>query len=216
MNFFFKSLTFAMPTCWNCNNLYSSLCLLRKIYIKFINFVLCFVHINSLLKPETVEEIIKHITTEPPPELEERIRFKKAYVACGLFAAGYNRIENVIVSNEHLFNNLIQFLEQPTPLHPLLASFFTKCMSGCLQKQGKQTLKLFQKRTNMLDLLVKHIETSAIMDLIEIFFSVTRQIELDKEDEQVSLIGLVIIFILLAFKLILICFQFIFIDQKSG
>lgn len=135
------------------------------------------------MKPETVEQLIKHLITEPPIELEEKIRFKKAHVTCGLFSHHFNKVENVIVSNEHLMNQLLQFLEQPSPLHPLLASFFSKAITCCLQKFQSQTLKLFQKRNNFFDLLVNHVDTSAIMDFIDSFFTITRQTEIDKMDE---------------------------------
>jgi serine/threonine-protein phosphatase 6 regulatory subunit 3 len=138
------------------------------------------------LKPETVEQLIKHIITEPPSDLEEKVRFKKAHVTCGLFAHDYNKIENVIVSNDHLMNQLLQFLQQPSPLHPLLASFFSKALTGCLQKYGSRTLKMFQQRSDFFDLLINHIDTSAIMDFIETFVTFIRQIDLDKADEQVS------------------------------
>ena len=63
-------------------------------------------------------------------------------------------------------DQLLSFLQNSSPLHPLLASFFTKAMIACFDKFCSRTVAYLEKQSDFFDRLVDHIETSAIMNLL--------------------------------------------------
>ncbi|XP_010779606.1 serine/threonine-protein phosphatase 6 regulatory subunit 3-B-like [Notothenia coriiceps] len=61
---------------------------------------------------------------------------------------------------------LYSFLQNEPPLNPLLASFFSKVLSILIGRKPEQIVDFLRKREDFVDLMIKHIGTSAIMDLL--------------------------------------------------
>jgi hypothetical protein len=76
-----------------------------------------------------------------------------------------NPISDALVSDESMLNKLYNFIDTDKQLNPLLASFFSKVM-GLLFVKRTEFVFEFLKTKDMIGLLLNHIETSAIMDLI--------------------------------------------------
>ncbi|CAH0547223.1 unnamed protein product [Brassicogethes aeneus] len=133
--------------------------------------------IDYLLKPEVMEELVTLITKEPSLEIEERSRFKYPNVACELLTCDVPALNERLASDEALLDKLYSFLECEPQLNPLLASYFSKIMGALIAKKTEQNwlsyqmtclqvLDFLKAKDTFISLLLKHLGTSAIMDLM--------------------------------------------------
>ncbi|KAJ8945940.1 hypothetical protein NQ318_016768 [Aromia moschata] len=122
--------------------------------------------IDFLLKPEMMEELVTLTTKEPSIELDERVRFKYPNVACELLTCDVPALNERLASDEVLLDKLYTFLECDPPLNPLLASYFSKIMGVLIAKKTEQVLDFLKAKDTFITLLLKHLGTSAIMDLM--------------------------------------------------
>lgn len=132
--------------------------------------------IEFLSRPSVMEELIS-LTLDPPDNVEERSRYKYPNIACELLTCDVPAINERIAGNETLLEKLYSFLERDAPLNPLLASFFSKLLSVLITRKAEQNwysyqftclqvLEFLKSKENCVDLLLKHLGTSAIMDLV--------------------------------------------------
>ncbi|KAJ8928124.1 hypothetical protein NQ314_019350 [Rhamnusium bicolor] len=122
--------------------------------------------IDFLLKPEVMEELVTLTTKEPSIEIEERTRFKYPNIACELLTCDVPALNERLASDEVLLDKLYTFLECEPPLNPLLASYFSKIMGALIAKKTEQVLDFLKAKDTFISLLLKHLGTSAIMDLM--------------------------------------------------
>ncbi|XP_019865401.1 serine/threonine-protein phosphatase 6 regulatory subunit 3 isoform X2 [Aethina tumida] len=132
--------------------------------------------IDFLLKPEIMEELIGLVTKEPSSEIEERSRFKYPNIACELLTCDVPALNERLASDEALLNKLYSFLECDK-LNPLLASYFSKIMGTLIARKTEQNwlssqvtclqvLDFLKAKVTFITLMLKHLGTSAIMDLM--------------------------------------------------
>lgn len=132
--------------------------------------------IDFLLKPEITEELVTLTTKEPSPELDERVRFKYPNIACELLTCDVPAIYERLAGDKVLLDKLYTFLECEPPLNPLMASYFSKLMGALIAKKSEQNwlsyqftclqvLDFLKAKETFISLLLKHLGTSAIMDL---------------------------------------------------
>jgi len=132
---------------------------------------------SSLCQPEILAELISLITSEPSTELEAQTRFKLPHVAAELLTCEVAQINEAISGEERLLAQLYAFVEdQNDTLNPLLASFFSKAFGVLVTRKSEQNwfsyqynclqvFEFFKKKDFVRDLL-RHVDTSAIPDLI--------------------------------------------------
>ncbi|KAK2493875.1 hypothetical protein MC885_004513 [Smutsia gigantea] len=87
-------------------------------------------------------------------------------VACEILMSGVPQINNVLGADESLLNRLYGFLQSSGSLNPLLASFFSKVMGILINRKTDQLMSFLRKKDDFVDLLLRHIGTSAVMDLL--------------------------------------------------
>ncbi|MEQ2216115.1 Serine/threonine-protein phosphatase 6 regulatory subunit 3-A [Xenoophorus captivus] len=80
-------------------------------------------------------------------------------ISCELLTSDVSQINDRLGEDEKLLMKLYGFLKNEPSLNPLLASFFSKVLSILIGRKPEQ-------RDNFVDLMIKHIGTSAIMDLL--------------------------------------------------
>ncbi|XP_063910492.1 serine/threonine-protein phosphatase 6 regulatory subunit 3 isoform X1 [Zophobas morio] len=165
--------------------------------------------IDFLVKPEMMEELVSLVTREPSIELEERIRFKYPNIACELLTCDVPAINERLASDEVLLDKLYSFLECEPPLNPLLASYFSRIMGALIAKKTEQNwlsyqftclqvLDFLKAKDTFISLLLKHLGTSAIMDLMLKLMTQVESLEmrqnilnwLDSQRIMQSLVGL--------------------------
>ncbi|CAH1250946.1 PPP6R3 [Branchiostoma lanceolatum] len=132
--------------------------------------------IDFLVRSEVMEELVNLITQDPPDDVEEKIRYKYPNTACELLTSDVSQINDKLGDDEALLNKLWSFLEAEPPLNPLLASFFSKVMGMLLARktampqqdwdQGYKMLDFLRQKEDVVGLLITHLSTSAIMDLL--------------------------------------------------
>ncbi|KAM9328692.1 serine/threonine-protein phosphatase 6 regulatory subunit 2a [Pholidichthys leucotaenia] len=119
-----------------------------------------------LAQDHCMQELVSLITTEPPADLEERSRFKFPNIACELLTSDVSVINDKLGEDESLLEVLYHFLEQDPPLNPLLASFFSKTIGNLIARKTEQVITFLKKKEGFIGLVLKHIDASAMMDLL--------------------------------------------------
>ncbi|XP_049578576.1 serine/threonine-protein phosphatase 6 regulatory subunit 3 isoform X3 [Syngnathus scovelli] len=122
--------------------------------------------VDFLLRPECMEDLVTFITQEPGADVEENIKYKYPNISCELLTSDVSQINDRLVEDEKLLMKLYSFLQSEPPLNPLLTSFFSKVMSILIGRKPEQIVTFLRQREDFVDLMIKHIGTSAIMDLL--------------------------------------------------
>uniref|UniRef100_A0A7N8XAI9 Protein phosphatase 6, regulatory subunit 2b n=1 Tax=Mastacembelus armatus TaxID=205130 RepID=A0A7N8XAI9_9TELE len=119
-----------------------------------------------LCQDQSMQELVRLITTDPPAGVEETKRFKYSNIACELLTCDVGVINDKLGNEEPLLETLYAFLEQPSPLNPLLASFFSKTIGNLITRKTEQVISFLRRKEGFLSLVLKHIDTSAMMDVL--------------------------------------------------
>uniref|UniRef100_A0A668A4F0 Protein phosphatase 6, regulatory subunit 2a n=1 Tax=Myripristis murdjan TaxID=586833 RepID=A0A668A4F0_9TELE len=98
----------------------------------------------------------------PPPCFS--LRFPN--IACELLTSDVSIINDKLGGDESLLEMLYHFLEQDPPLNPLLASFFSKTIGNLIARKTEQVISFLRKKEGFIGLVLKHIDASAMMDLL--------------------------------------------------
>ncbi|XP_050390728.1 serine/threonine-protein phosphatase 6 regulatory subunit 3 isoform X2 [Patella vulgata] len=122
--------------------------------------------VDFLILPENMESMVNMITTDPSEEVEEKVRFKYPNTACELLTSDVSQINDKLAGDEELVDKLYSFLESDQPLNPLLASFFSKVMGLLITRKSEMIFEYLKSRKDFVGSLLRHIGTSAIMDLL--------------------------------------------------
>lgn len=119
-----------------------------------------------LTQDSSMLELLNLITHEPPTDREEKLRYKYANVACELLTCDVSIINDKVGGDESLLNTIYNFLEQTPPLNPLLASFFSKTVGNLIARKTEQMIGFLKKKEDFIGQVLKHMDTSAMMDLV--------------------------------------------------
>eukprot|EP00096_Caligus_rogercresseyi_P005599 TRINITY_DN2153_c0_g1_i1.p1 TRINITY_DN2153_c0_g1~~TRINITY_DN2153_c0_g1_i1.p1 ORF type:complete len:717 (-),score=202.38 TRINITY_DN2153_c0_g1_i1:436-2586(-) len=132
--------------------------------------------LKYLSSNEILSELIGIIITEPSEELSEDVRFKLPHIASELLNCDIPEIYELLSSNTLLLEHLYSFIEQDSPLNPLLSSFFSKAFGVLMKRCNWQNWYDYQvtsinfynflKEKDFIHHILKHIGTSAITDLV--------------------------------------------------
>uniref|UniRef100_A0A8C2K5C5 Protein phosphatase 6, regulatory subunit 2b n=1 Tax=Cyprinus carpio TaxID=7962 RepID=A0A8C2K5C5_CYPCA len=83
-----------------------------------------------------------------------------------LLTCDVSLINDKVGGDESLLNTLYSFLEQTPPLNPLLASFFSKTFGNLITRKTEQVIGFLKKKEDFIGQVLKHLDTSAMMDLV--------------------------------------------------
>ncbi|XP_020290989.1 serine/threonine-protein phosphatase 6 regulatory subunit 3 isoform X1 [Pseudomyrmex gracilis] len=133
--------------------------------------------VEYLTRPAVMEELVTLTIKEPSMDIEERWRYKYPNVACELLTCDVPTLNEKLAGDEALLAKLYSFIDTDQPLNPLLASFFSKTIGVLVARKVDQNwysyqftclqvLEFLKSRQRCVDLLLQHLETSAIMDLV--------------------------------------------------
>ncbi|XP_069804488.1 serine/threonine-protein phosphatase 6 regulatory subunit 1 isoform X2 [Dendropsophus ebraccatus] len=122
--------------------------------------------VEFLIQPQHMEELVTCITQEPPSDMDEKLRYKYPSVSCEILTADVTQINEALGEDESLLRRLYSFLQNEDDLNPLLASFFSKVMGILINRKTEQIIAFLRKKDDFVNLLLRHIGTSAIMDLL--------------------------------------------------
>nr|XP_039319220.1 serine/threonine-protein phosphatase 6 regulatory subunit 2 isoform X3 [Saimiri boliviensis boliviensis] len=122
--------------------------------------------LDFLCRQQCMEELVSLITQDPPLDMEEKVRFKYPNTACELLTCDVPQISDRLGGDESLLSLLYDFLDCEPPLNPLLASFFSKTIGNLIARKTEQVITFLKKKDKFISLVLKHIGTSALMDLL--------------------------------------------------
>ncbi|XP_044943492.1 serine/threonine-protein phosphatase 6 regulatory subunit 2 isoform X2 [Mustela putorius furo] len=122
--------------------------------------------LGFLCRQQCMEELVSLITRDPPLDMEEKVRFKYPNTACELLTCDVPQINDRLGGDETLLNLLYDFLDHEPPLNPLLASFFSKTIGNLIARKTEQVIQFLKKKDGFVGLVLKHLGTSALMDLL--------------------------------------------------
>ncbi|KAM9072075.1 serine/threonine-protein phosphatase 6 regulatory subunit 2 isoform 4-T9 [Megaptera novaeangliae] len=122
--------------------------------------------LDFLCRQQSMEELVSLVTQDPAPDMEEKVRFKYPNTACELLTCDVPQINDRLGGDETLLNLLYDFLNREPPLNPLLASFFSKTIGSLIARRTEQVIVFLRKKDKFISLVLKHIGTSALMDLL--------------------------------------------------
>ncbi|RUS16783.1 SIT4 phosphatase-associated protein-domain-containing protein [Endogone sp. FLAS-F59071] len=117
----------------------------------------------DLRDPVILSQLLNYITSD---ELDDRQRFKYPYVACEVLSCEVWSIVEAVIENVDLLSNFWQFLDRPSLLNPLQASYFHKVIAMFLTKKTGEMLKFIRAQPNVVSKILSHLGTSAIIDLL--------------------------------------------------
>lgn len=131
--------------------------------------------IEFITRDDIINQLVGLVIDEPSEELEDAEKYQRPNLACEVLTTDIP-IVNERLSNKALLMKLYSFLERDPPLNPLLASFFSRTLSMLICRKADQNwysyqftclqfLEFLKTKENSLSLLLKHLDTSAIMDL---------------------------------------------------
>jgi len=118
-----------------------------------------------LSQEESVKKLLAYVTNEPQGSPDDRMRFKYPNVASELLTTDSPGILDVICTMESL-DLIWGVLDQPAPLNPLIASYFTKLIMMLLNKRPELITGYMYSNQIVFNKLISHLGTSAIMDVI--------------------------------------------------
>lgn len=142
---------------------------------------MCLLLSPCLLKqlPESWRSLISHLVLGLCP-------FRYPNTACELLTCDVPQISDRLGEDERLLNLLYDFLDQEPPLNPLLASFFSKTIGNLIARKTEQVIMFLKKKDKFISLILKHIGTSALMDLLLRLVSCVEPVVLRQEVLHVS------------------------------
>uniref|UniRef100_A0A224X782 Putative sap family cell cycle dependent phosphatase-associated protein n=1 Tax=Panstrongylus lignarius TaxID=156445 RepID=A0A224X782_9HEMI len=131
--------------------------------------------VEFIIRSDILNQLVCLVTEEPSEDLEEHERYKLPNLACEVLTTDIPRL-NERLTDKEILTKLFSFLENESPLNPLLASFFSRTLSMLICRKTDQNwysyqftclqvLEFLKSRENSLLLLLQHLGTSAIMDL---------------------------------------------------
>lgn len=121
---------------------------------------------DFLTRPENLEQLVRMICFEPAEDVEDKVKFKYPHLACELLTSEVFTIVEQLSTSEYLMNMLWEFLDSSTPLNPLLASFISKVLGMLLNKETNVIIKYIKSKEGFISKFLRHLGTSAIMDLL--------------------------------------------------
>uniref|UniRef100_UPI00398E8454 serine/threonine-protein phosphatase 6 regulatory subunit 3 isoform X2 n=1 Tax=Pristiophorus japonicus TaxID=55135 RepID=UPI00398E8454 len=122
--------------------------------------------LDFLVRSQSMEDLVTYVTQEPPNDMDEKMRYKYPNISCELLTSDVAQLNDRLAEDEPLLTRLYSFLQNEPPLNPLLASFFSKVLSILISRKPDQIIAFLRKRDAFVSLMLKHIGTSALMDLL--------------------------------------------------
>ena len=122
--------------------------------------------LEFLSRIENMHQLIDYIIFEPQNDDDEKTKFYKPYVCCELLSSDASIITDTLANDSILLLQLWSFIRTREEINPLLASFFSKVVQILLNRRPNVVLAFLKDHPSLIDDLVFHIDTSAVMDVI--------------------------------------------------
>ncbi|KAF2842070.1 SAPS-domain-containing protein [Patellaria atrata CBS 101060] len=119
---------------------------------------------------------------EPEDSKEDRQRVKFAYLACEILSSEVWSISEALLENQQALRKFWEYLNQPPPLNPVQAGYFSKINDALLDRKPEEMLEFFKTLKNVVPNLLQHVDTPMVMDLL------LKIISLEKSESGVGIV----------------------------
>lgn len=136
--------------------------------------------INFLTENKNMETLLAHIIAPNDTNIDENTCFKNSTISCELLTCDIPAMNDIFFQNTEFIDKLYMFLYNQPPLNPLLASYFAKIIGSLILRKTDQFLDYIQSKEDFSELFLKHINTSAIMDILLRFLTTIENQEMKK------------------------------------
>lgn len=136
--------------------------------------------VEFLTSSDNMEMLLSHVISPSNEEINEQTCFKNSNISCELLTCDNPAINDAFFSNIQLIDRLYSFLSKEPPLNPLLASYFAKIIGSLILRKTDQFLDYIQAKEDFANLFLKHINTSAVMDILLRFLTTIDNFEMKK------------------------------------
>lgn len=109
---------------------------------------------------------IKEVLDPEDLENAERIRLKRAYVACEILSSETWSLMEAIMLNTAYLRDFWGFLHRPPPLDSIQASYFTKVNESLFDKKTEDMLEFLKSLDGIIPALLQHVDNPMVMDLL--------------------------------------------------
>lgn len=122
--------------------------------------------IEFLTDSKHMETMLAYVIEPQEEDINEKTCFKNSTISCELLTCDIPAMNDAFFQNIELTDKLYSFLCREAPLNPLLASYFAKIIGSLILRKTDQFLDYIQSKEDFAGLFLKHINTSAVMDIL--------------------------------------------------
>lgn len=133
-----------------------------------------FVGMRSLSLNRTKDAKTQRQEEREELDKQEKNRQKYAYASCEILSSETWSIMEAMIETKDTLRKFWSFLEQDAPLDPVIAGYFSKIVEPLLDKKTGDMVEFIKSYGNFVPMVLKHIDTPNIMDVLLKMISVER------------------------------------------
>ena len=133
-----------------------------------------FVGMRSLSLNRTKDAKTKRKEERDDLDKQEKNRQKYAFAACEILSSETWSIMEAMLEAKDSLRTFWAFLERDAPLDPVTAGYFSKIVEPLLDKKTGDMLEFVKSHGSFVPMVLKHIDTPNIMDVLLKMISVER------------------------------------------
>lgn len=123
--------------------------------------------VSFLREKDTVEQLLRYLV-EPQTDTEDpKKQYKYPFTACEVFCCEVEAIFNTLLQHPPLMQLLFSLLDSPPPLSAKPAGYFGRVVQHLLLRKTNETMSYLQEHKEVLESLIKHIDTTSIADIFK-------------------------------------------------
>jgi len=122
--------------------------------------------IDFLCQPETLQKLIRYITTKTEHEDDPKLAIKYPFLSCEVLASEVWSIYEAISNDAKLMDMLYSIFEKEPPLDIQLSAYAARVAVLLLQKKVTETVSFLKQKKDIVEHFLLHLGNPAVMDLL--------------------------------------------------
>ncbi|KAJ3283728.1 hypothetical protein HDU76_008415, partial [Blyttiomyces sp. JEL0837] len=112
------------------------------------------------------DNLSKLLLTIIADDLDEAKKFKHPYIACEVIACEIYGICEALILNRDILEQFWKFLDRPSPINPLQASYFSKVNGVLIQKKAVEMAEFIKAQPDVISRILFHIGNASVAELL--------------------------------------------------
>mmetsp|Transcript_12894 Transcript_12894/g.23965 ORF Transcript_12894/g.23965 Transcript_12894/m.23965 type:complete len:415 (-) Transcript_12894:456-1700(-) len=117
--------------------------------------------LNDFITPEKLRRLVVYTTTEPPEDADAARQYKYPFHSAELLYTENLNVHLQLAQNSEILAEFLMFLDNPSPLNPTLAGYFSSIVTILVKFSSVQFLEVVNN-LNLFDKFVYHLNSRAI------------------------------------------------------